>query len=125
MTTVREDLGKGPEGTGDGQRGQPAAGTPRPQAPRRWRPSLTSVVGLFRRHWLFSLVLAVAVLPRLVAMLGFRPAMLFRPDTFDRVRRLRSSLPEAIHIQVDGGVGGENIRELRDCGAMRAVVGAW
>ncbi|MGN6176934.1 MAG: hypothetical protein ACTHPS_28870, partial [Streptosporangiaceae bacterium] len=83
MTTVREDLGKGPEGTGDGQRGQPAGGTPRPQAPRRWRPSLTSVVGLVRRHWLFSLVLAVAVLPRLVAMLGFRPAMLFRLDTFD------------------------------------------
>lgn len=83
MTTVREDLGKGPEGTGDGQRGQPADGTPRPQAPRRWRPSLTSVVGLVRRHWLFSLVLAVAVLPRLVAMLGFRPAMLFRLDTFD------------------------------------------
>jgi len=83
VTTVREDLGKGPEGTGDGQRGQPAVGTPRPQAPRRWRPSLTSFVGLFRRHWLFSLVLAVAVLPRLVAMLGFRPAMLFRLDTFD------------------------------------------
>jgi hypothetical protein len=83
VTTVREDLGKGPEGTGDGQRGQPAAGTPRPEAPRRWRPSLTSVVGLVRRHWLFSLVLAVAVLPRLVAMLGFRPAMLFRLDTFD------------------------------------------
>jgi ribulose-phosphate 3-epimerase len=45
----------------------------------------------------------------------------FRPETFDRVRRLRAVLPEAIHIQVDGGVGGENIRELRDCGAMLLV----
>jgi hypothetical protein len=83
VTSVKEDLGQGPEGTGNGQRGQPAAGNPRPQAPRRWRPSLAPVVGLVRRHWLFSLVLAVAVLPRLVAMLGFRPAMLFRLDAYD------------------------------------------
>jgi hypothetical protein len=83
VTTVKEDLGKGPEGAGDGQRGQPATGTPRPQAPRRWRPSLALVTGLVRRHWLFSLALAIAVLPRLVAMLGYRPAMLFRLDTFD------------------------------------------
>jgi ribulose-phosphate 3-epimerase len=45
----------------------------------------------------------------------------FRPETFDRVRRLRSALPDAVHIQVDGGVAGENIRELRDCGASLLV----
>lgn len=79
VTTVKEDLGKGPEGEG----GQSAADTPRPQGPRRWRPSLSPVIGLVRRHWLFSLALALAVVPRLVAMLGYRPAMLFRLDTFD------------------------------------------
>ena len=38
----------------------------------------------------------------------------FREDTFGRVERLRAALPESIHIQVDGGVGLKNIRELRN-----------
>ena len=38
----------------------------------------------------------------------------FRKETFGRVERLRAALPESIHIQVDGGVGPRNIREL--CG---------
>ncbi|HEY7360393.1 MAG TPA: hypothetical protein VH642_06240, partial [Streptosporangiaceae bacterium] len=83
MTTVREGFGQGPDGTGEGRPGQPDAETPRPQAPRRWRPTLAPLSGLVRRHWLFSLVLAAAVVPRVVAMLGYRPAMLFRLDTFD------------------------------------------
>ena len=82
VTTVREDFGQGPDGTGEGRPGQPAAETPQPRAPRRWRP-LASLTGLIRRHWLFSLALVAAVVPRLVVMLGFRPAMLFRLDTFD------------------------------------------
>jgi hypothetical protein len=83
VTTVREDFGQGPDGTGEGRPGQPAAETtPQPRAPRRWHP-LASLTGLVRRHWLFSLALAAAVVPRLVVMLGFRPAMLFRLDTFD------------------------------------------
>jgi hypothetical protein len=36
-----------------------------------------------RRHWIFAGALAAAVLPRLVAMLGFQPAVLFRMDTYD------------------------------------------
>ena len=83
VTTVREDFGQGPDGTGEGQPGQPDTETPRPQAPRRWRPTLAPVSGLVRRNWLFSLVLVAAVVPRVVAMLGYRPAMLFRLDTFD------------------------------------------
>lgn len=80
MTTVREDLGQGRGGTGDGR---PAAGPAQPQVPRRWRLSLAPLAGLIRRHWLFSLALVAASLPRLVAILGFRPAMLFRLDSFD------------------------------------------
>ncbi|HXZ75603.1 MAG TPA: hypothetical protein VEH31_32680, partial [Streptosporangiaceae bacterium] len=83
VTTVREDFGQGPDGTGEGQPGRPETETPRPQAPRRWRPTLAPLSGLVRRHWLFSLALAAAVVPRLVVMLGYRPAMLFRLDTFD------------------------------------------
>ena len=45
----------------------------------------------------------------------------FREETFGRVERLRAGLPAAIHIQVDGGVGGENIHRLRDCGATLLV----
>jgi hypothetical protein len=80
VTTVKEDLGQGPEGTGGSQS---AAEPPQPRAPRRWHPSPAFLSGLLRRHWLFSLALVAAVLPRLVAMLGYRPATLFRLDTFD------------------------------------------
>jgi ribulose-phosphate 3-epimerase len=45
----------------------------------------------------------------------------FREDTYDRVRRLRRALPEGIHVQVDGGVTQENIREVHDAGATLLV----
>jgi ribulose-phosphate 3-epimerase len=48
----------------------------------------------------------------------------FIPDAFERVRALRELLPESIRIQVDGGVGLDNIAELRDAGATLFVAGA-
>jgi ribulose-phosphate 3-epimerase len=45
----------------------------------------------------------------------------FREETFGRVERLRAELPTEIPIQVDGGVGGQNIRELRDRGVALFV----
>ena len=48
----------------------------------------------------------------------------FRPETFERVARLRAALADDVHIQVDGGVGSENIRELRDRGVTLFVGGA-
>jgi len=45
----------------------------------------------------------------------------FREETFERVERLRELLPPETRIQVDGGVGSENIRELRDRGATLFV----
>jgi ribulose-phosphate 3-epimerase len=47
----------------------------------------------------------------------------FMPETFGRVERLRDALPEAKHIQVDGGVGRENIPRLREAGADLLVAG--
>jgi ribulose-phosphate 3-epimerase len=48
----------------------------------------------------------------------------FMPESIDRVRELRGLLPEGMHIQVDGGVGPDNVRELRDAGATLLVAGS-
>ncbi len=47
----------------------------------------------------------------------------FMPDALGRVRRLRELLPDGLHVQVDGGVGPENVRELYDAGADLLVAG--
>jgi ribulose-phosphate 3-epimerase len=45
------------------------------------------------------------------------------PETFGRVERLRDRLPEGKHIQVDGGIGRDNVKRLRDAGADLFVAG--
>jgi len=45
----------------------------------------------------------------------------FIPESVERVRRLRGLLPESVHIQVDGGIGPDNIGELREAGATLFV----
>jgi len=47
-----------------------------------------------------------------------------RPETTDRVRRLANALDGRLPIQVDGGVGAANIRELHDAGATLLVAGS-
>src|SRR5690349_21665775 len=80
VTTVEEEAGPGAEGTG----GEQAAATPAVRSAwRRWGAVLPWLSGLLRRHRLFAIALAAAVLPRLVAMAGFLPAVLFRLDTYD------------------------------------------
>jgi len=80
VTTVKEDVGPDAEGTGAGQAVAAAAS---PQAGRSWRAAVPDLPGLIRRHWIFSIALGLGVVPRLVAMLGFQPAVLFRLDTYD------------------------------------------
>jgi ribulose-phosphate 3-epimerase len=48
----------------------------------------------------------------------------FIPESVERVRQLRELLPESMPVQVDGGVGRENIRELFDAGARLFVAGS-
>jgi ribulose-phosphate 3-epimerase len=48
----------------------------------------------------------------------------FMPDAYDRIRRLRSLLPPEQHIQVDGGVGADNIRAVHEAGANLLVAGS-
>ena len=48
----------------------------------------------------------------------------FMPDALERIRRIRELLPDGIPIQVDGGVGRGNVRELREAGASLFVAGS-
>src|SRR5215469_5557644 len=80
VTTLEEGVGPDAEGTGGGQTHTEGAS---PQAPHGWRAAAPDLPGLVRRHWIFAVALGVAVLPRLVAIIGFQPAVLFRLDTYD------------------------------------------
>jgi ribulose-phosphate 3-epimerase len=48
----------------------------------------------------------------------------FMPEAFERIRTTRSLLPPDIPIQVDGGIGPENIRQVREAGATLFVAGS-
>ena len=50
----------------------------------------------------------------------------FMPEAVERIRRLRAALPnpDEVDIQVDGGVGAENVRDLHDAGARLLVAGS-
>jgi ribulose-phosphate 3-epimerase len=45
----------------------------------------------------------------------------FIPESLERVRTLRELLPESVPLQVDGGVGPGNIRDLYEAGATLFV----
>jgi ribulose-phosphate 3-epimerase len=63
----------------------------------------------------------------LVLCMGIHPGYSgqpFRPETVDRVRRLRAALPAEVLIQVDGGIGAGNIREVGEAGASLLVAGS-
>jgi ribulose-phosphate 3-epimerase len=47
----------------------------------------------------------------------------FMPESLDRIRTVRSVLPEHVPVQVDGGIGPENIKAVRDAGASLFVAG--
>jgi hypothetical protein len=80
VTTLEEGVGPDAEGTGEGS----ARADEAPARSRRgWRAAAEDLPRLVRKHWIFSVALGLAVVPRLVAMLGFQPAVLFRLDTYD------------------------------------------
>ena len=47
----------------------------------------------------------------------------FMPEAIERVRTVRGLLPPSVYIQVDGGVGPENVRQLTRAGASMLVAG--
>jgi ribulose-phosphate 3-epimerase len=48
----------------------------------------------------------------------------FMPEALDRIRTVRSLVPSGMHVQVDGGIGPDNIRAVRDAGATLFVAGS-
>jgi ribulose-phosphate 3-epimerase len=48
----------------------------------------------------------------------------FMPEALDRIARLRSSLPPAVRVQVDGGINAETIVAARGAGADLLVAGS-
>jgi ribulose-phosphate 3-epimerase len=45
----------------------------------------------------------------------------FMPEALPRIRRVRELLPPAVHVQVDGGIGPQNARDVREAGATLLV----
>jgi ribulose-phosphate 3-epimerase len=96
-------------------------------------PALAAVVGLARQEGLqVGLVFnpetevepvasaAIAAEVDLVLCMSVHPGwsgQAFIPESVERVRRLRALLPESMPIQVDGGVGPANVREMFEAGA--------
>ena len=48
----------------------------------------------------------------------------FMEEALGRIKTLRAALPEHVHVQVDGGIGNENVRSVYDAGATLMVAGA-
>ena len=48
----------------------------------------------------------------------------FMPESIDRIRELRGSLPTGVRVQVDGGINRETVRVARDAGADLLVAGS-
>ncbi|MFL5918966.1 MAG: ribulose-phosphate 3-epimerase [Gaiellaceae bacterium] len=48
----------------------------------------------------------------------------FMPEAYERIRTVRSLLPAGVHVQVDGGIGPENARAVREAGATLLVAGS-
>jgi ribulose-phosphate 3-epimerase len=65
----------------------------------------------------FDLVLCMSINP------GYS-GQAFMPESLPRIRELRALLPADVFVQVDGGIGRENIREVRDAGAQLLVAGS-
>jgi ribulose-phosphate 3-epimerase len=64
----------------------------------------------------FDLVLCMSIEP------GYS-GQAFMPESLARIERLRELLPDDKHVQVDGGVGLDNVPDLRRAGANLLVAG--
>ena len=48
----------------------------------------------------------------------------FMPEAIERIRTVRAMLPQHIPVQVDGGIGHDNIQTVREAGATLFVAGS-
>ena len=65
----------------------------------------------------FDLVLCMSINP------GYS-GQEFMPQSIERIRRLRALLPLRTYVQVDGGIGPENVREVHEAGVDLLVAGS-
>ena len=47
----------------------------------------------------------------------------FMPESVERIARVRELVPDGTHVQVDGGIGPENVRAVYEAGADLIVAG--
>ena len=72
-------------------------------------------------------VTAVAGDADLVLCMSIHPGysgQTFMEGSLERIARTRELLPEAIHLQVDGGIDNDNVRSVYDAGATLIVAGS-
>ncbi len=72
-------------------------------------------------------VAAVAADADLVLCMSIHPGysgQKFMPEALGRIRRLRDGLPEAVYVQVDGGIDPKTIGPAREAGASLLVAGS-
>ncbi len=89
---LREAVGRNADG--------PGAVTPGggiSSLPRRTLAVADRLPGLVRRNWLFSAALVLSVVPRVVSMLGYQPAVLFKLDSFDYLWNATHLQPDAVN----------------------------
>jgi ribulose-phosphate 3-epimerase len=48
----------------------------------------------------------------------------FMDGSVERIARTRAAFPPEVHVQVDGGIGNENVRSVYDAGATLIVAGS-
>jgi len=77
----------------------------------------TSVEDVVPVAGVFDLVLCMSIHP------GYS-GQEFMPEAIGRLRELRARVPERVHVQVDGGITGENIHNVHDAGADLIVCGS-
>ena len=67
---------------------------------------------------------ALAEPPPLPPRPGGEKAAELAPAISPRIEELRRSLPDAVLVQVDGGIHGDNIRRAREAGAELFIAGS-
>lgn len=60
--------------------------------------AIAGAAAAVRRHWIFALAAALAILPRAVAMLGFQPAVLYRLDSYDYLHGAVRLSPNVVNV---------------------------
>jgi hypothetical protein len=71
---------------------------PRSRSARlRLQAGLASLRALLRRNRLFSIALGLAVVPRVIVMAGFQPAILFKLDTYDYLWDAAHRIPNLVN----------------------------